>query len=587
MSKSSLLLAAALRMSSRGDAVGAEQTWRQILAAEPANTAAARALGGMLADSGRFQEAADITSAALRAGPEDAELVTILGRSLYETGRLPQATAAFERAVAAAPRSAAAKAWLARCYTVSNRADEALALLEPLLQSHRRDALIRGTLGQAYWNLGRMAEALEHFEAAAAIKPTASAHSDLGWALYMQDRADEALGHFERTAALDPASASAASGRISVLTDRGERDKAYQLAQAMIGRGVADVQILCSFARLASTAEQRTTAARALELALQRTPSPIARSSMLLALGNLQDAMGDVDAAYSSYRSGNALIPSTFDAAALERSTQEIMDTFDDAAIERLPRSSSRDELPIFIVGMPRSGTSLVEQILASHPAVRGGGELEDLARAAAAMPGAMRPPCAVAFPRCVLSLSQQDVDSISQAYLSRLRDLGGGAVRVTDKMPRNSNYLGLIDLLFPGAKVIHCTRDALDTCWSCYTTPMSMVHAYRTRFDQLGAVYRAYRRLMDHWRGLVRVPVMEVRYEDLVADPQSQIRDLVAFAGLPWDDDCLHFHKNSRVVNTASSDQVRLPVYGSSVGRSRRYTRHLGGLIDALGDLN
>jgi hypothetical protein len=167
--------------------------------------------------------------------------------------------------------------------------------------------------------------------------------------------------------------------------------------------------------------------------------------------------------------------------------------------------------------------------------------------------------------------------------YLQTLRGLGGGARHVTDKMPQNYLMLGMIDLLFPGARVVHCVRHPLDTCLSCYTTLLSERHAYRTRLSDLAAVYRGYRQLMDHWRSVVRVPILDLRYEDLIAEPERVTRELLGFVGLPWDDRCLKFHENTRRVATASAEQVRRPIYRSSAGRWKRYERHLSELTDGL----
>ena len=176
-------------------------------------------------------------------------------------------------------------------------------------------------------------------------------------------------------------------------------------------------------------------------------------------------------------------------------------------------------------------------------------------------------------------------VDALAQSYLTQIRELAPGADRITDKMPQNFFHLGLIALLFPGARIIHCTRDPRDTCLSIYFQNFSASHPYATSLEHIGTYYRRYERLMRHWKTFLDLPLLEVRYEDMVANQEAASRKLVAFAGLEWDERCLRFHETGRYAITASYDQVRQPIYSRSVGRWRHYERHLGPLLGALED--
>jgi hypothetical protein len=180
-------------------------------------------------------------------------------------------------------------------------------------------------------------------------------------------------------------------------------------------------------------------------------------------------------------------------------------------------------------------------------------------------------------------NLSAEQIESLSGILLERYRKLAGNAQRITDKMPLNFTHLGLIDLTLPGARIIHCVRHPLDTCLSCYTTPLNMAHNYRVRLRSLAAVYRMYREVMAHWTSLIRVPVLEVAYEEVVAEPERMAKSILGFVGLPWDEKCLRFHENNRTVRTSSVDQVRRPIYGTSVGRWKHYEGHLGELMAGL----
>ena len=246
-----------------------------------------------------------------------------------------------------------------------------------------------------------------------------------------------------------------------------------------------------------------------------------------------------------------------------------------------MPRSANRSKLPVFIVGMPRSGTSLVEQILASHPQVCGAGELEDahgMTVTLATMLGGK-----IAYPACLTSAKRRHLDELAQRYLAKLSKFSRTAMRVTDKMPHNFMALGLIELLFPGAHIIHCKRDPVDTCLSIYGLEFNTNHPYADNLEHLGAYYLEYLRLMEHWKTVLSVPILEVQYEELVADQEGVSRQMVEFCGLPWDVRCLNFHQAERVVTTHSYDQVRRPIYKQSVARWKNYESHLAPLIAAL----
>jgi hypothetical protein len=233
---------------------------------------------------------------------------------------------------------------------------------------------------------------------------------------------------------------------------------------------------------------------------------------------------------------------------------------------------------------MPRSGTSLVEQILASHPDVHAQGELDDIGLIFESLPAAVGIDSPVV--QCLDSLTGDMLDGLARRYLDRIAGNAGKARRVTDKMPHNFLYLGLIDLLFPRARVLHCVRDPLDTCVSCYVQQLGEFHAYAGDLANLGRYYRQYRHLMAHWKSALRLPMLEVCYEDLVADQRAVTESMLEFCGLGWDDRVLRFYESGRLTVTQSYQQVRRPMYQSSVGRWKNYNKFLGPLKEALGDI-
>jgi tetratricopeptide (TPR) repeat protein len=306
------------------------------------------------------------------------------------------------------------------------------------------------------------------------------------------------------------------------------------------------------------------------------------RTQIHFNLGRLYDKHGKYAQAFAHYRAGNQLMPATFDARAWQERITNLIDIFSHDALVRAPRADNRSERPIFIVGMPRSGTTLVEQILSMYPEVAAAGELADISLLADQLQELLEHTSSA---NDLTRLSRGQYDSLAQRYLDLLGGRFPNALRVTDKMPQNFLHLGWIALLFPGARVIHCVRDPLDACLSCYFQMFTGDHPYAYDLANLGAYYRQYQRLMDHWRAILDIPIFELRYEDLVREPEKLGRAMVEFCGFKWDPRCLEFYKSERSVATASFQQVRQPIYSSSLGRWQHYADHLEPLKKALAD--
>jgi hypothetical protein len=233
---------------------------------------------------------------------------------------------------------------------------------------------------------------------------------------------------------------------------------------------------------------------------------------------------------------------------------------------------------------MPRSGTTLIEQIIASHPKVRPGGELRDFSRTVAAHFAARG---TLPFSEYMSAVAPAEMAAIGDTYVRRLDALAPGAAHITDKMPQNFFSVGLIHLALPNAKIVHSMRNPVDTCVSCFTKLFTGSQDATYELGELGRYYRAYHELMAHWRRVLPAgSFLDVRYEDVVADTEGQARRLLDFCGLEWDAKVLDFHKTDRPVKTASAAQVRQPIYSSAVARWRHYEKHLGPLLEALGDL-
>ena len=435
-------------------------------------------------------------------------------------------------------------------------------------------------------NSGDLLAAEDSCATALRLRPDdAEAHRVMGKILLWQNRADDAVASLTESLRLEPedvrtytrlAQAYAAQGRMddAVAADR----RALELAPAH----VAAHSHLASLKRFTSCDDGDLAAIEA--LAAGEALADGDRSVLLFALAKAHEELGSYDRAFACLQEANALARQTvrWDPADAAEGLSRIREVFSAELLERLSGAGAPSELPVLIVGMPRSGTTLVEQILASHPAVHGGGERPDLIEIAEVT--SMLTNGGLPFPDSVAGLSREDLLGLGEGYARRLGDLAPGAARVTDKTPRNFRFLGLVRVMLPKAKVIHCVRDPLDTCFSCYALNL-VAQPYTYDLGELGEYYVAYERLMEHWRDVLPPGwVLDVRYEELVADLEAESRRILAHVGVDWDNACLDFSSTDRTVMTASVTQVRRPVYTTSVARWRHFESHLGDLVDALG---
>ena len=501
----------------------------------------------------RLSEAAEAYRQILRIDPRLAEAHNNLGNVLNDQGQLDDALVHYQTAATLKPTLLPAHNNLGNILKRQRKLTQAVAAFERALALDNNLAEVHNNLGAVLRELGKDDEGTAHLETALALNPNyAQAHANLGGALKHQGRFDEARAHFERALEIDPSLAEAHWQRATLkMFQPGDPDLATLEALAA-GHRLPPAQMVC----------------------------------VHFALGKALDDVGQYDRAFQQWILGHGL--KRREAGDHLPSNPElfgpIIDTFDAQLFQRLAGAGDPSPLPIFILGMPRSGSTLVEQILASHPLVHGGGELLNLGRIAhQAFDPAGR---TLAYPSYVPRLDASSIGRLGRTYLESLPPLPAGKTRLTDKMPANFPYVGLIHLALPQARIIHTVRDPVDTCVSCFSNVLAFGYEFGYDLAQLGRYYRAYRRLMDHWRAVLPAgSMLDVVYEEVVDDLEGQARRVIEYLGLPWDDRCLDFHQTRRQVGTASNVQVRRPVYRSAVARWRRYAAHLGPLLAELGD--
>jgi tetratricopeptide (TPR) repeat protein len=434
-------------------------------------------------------------------------------------------------------------------------------------------------LAACEWRLGRV-QAGANFEKAVQLNPEfALAHAALAsW--YLQHGLVAAADETSRAAMiLSPNDNSVMQSRAAVLEVLGELDSAWNLVDRLVKRGFTPMPLVRLYGRMACHRGQQLPALELVEKQLAASNrSALDRARLHFTALELLDSLARYDEAFDHARRGNELARPPYDPKSHERTFDILIDYFTRRRIGSLPRGTDRSEAPVFIVGMPRSGSSLLEQILASHPQIHGGGELDFLSHVWAGTVQMLkaRPE---EYPACLDRLTVDQADGMAQIYLQPLIAMNPTALRITDKLPLNFLHLGLIALLLPGARIIDCRREPRDTCLSCYLAMFESGNEFKFDLKNTAHFFGQYRRLMRHWKESLDLPILEVSYEDLVMDAENQTRRMLEFLGLPWNESCMRFYESNRPVTTSSVQQVRKPMYQSSIGRWRHYERHLGDL--------
>ena len=581
------LFAGAVAAHRAGDVAEAERGYRQILATDSGHAGSLHLLGVVAAQSGRFGEAEALIGAALRADPANADALGDLGNVLRGLGRGEDAVRAYQAAVALKPESAQAAFNLGLALSSLHRDNEAADAFRRTLELSPGHYLAHNSLAVTLRRLGRPAEAETVLQRAIALqRDQADAHLNLGNVLHDLGRSDEAFAAFETARQLSPGRAEPSNNLALALRELGRTDEALAATDAALAadpNSPSAWYIRSDLKRFSAIDPDIAAMESLLAIAGPRNLSADALIQLQFALGKAWRDAGDVDRAFGHYAEGNRRKRATFayDASADAARIAAYATATPAEVLARLAGSGVADARPVFVVGMPRSGTTLVEQILASHSAIASVGETAALGEAIQAAAGAHR--ALISAAEYERLLSPEPLRAVANGYLRRLPE--SAAARVVDKTPANFQFAGVIALALPGAHIIHCRRDPADTCLSCYTTLFTGRQDFAYDLAELGGYYRAYSAAMAHWRAVLTPDrLLEIDYEALVDDLEGQARRMIAFCGLEWEPACLDFHRSGRRVQTASASQVRRPVYRGSIGAARAFEAHLAPLLEALG---
>jgi tetratricopeptide (TPR) repeat protein len=593
----------------------AEQAARRATALQPDLVPAWNNLGIVLQEAGKLAESAVCLERVTTLQPDNPEAHNNLGNTYLRMGRLDRAQLMYDKALSLHPRYAEAYSNRAHLLHALGRYDEAAAAARQAIDIHPQlaDAYLnlaeieisrQRHAGALRWldallafapnhagGLAARAKTLKHFDRLEEAFAAASAgvlaaphavnvHNALGEVQQAMGRFDDALASYDKASSLPGLERETARVNQAVLlmeTGRGRE------ASALLER-ILDANPRCAPA-WANRAEIKKFAADDPDIARMEAllgPQGVAdfkdRMALHFALGKAYLDHGDSARAFRHLDEANRMKRGTFtfDADATARWMEDIARSFTPALMSDLAGAGSPSDMPIFVLGLPRSGTTLIEQILASHPLVHGAGELRAVQRLVDGLGD---------YPAVAARLAPADLARLGETYLAQIRPLAAGRSHMVDKMPANFLQAGLIHLMLPNARIIHCRRDPVDTCLSCYTKLFSGEQMFAYDLRELGLFHRAYQTLMAHWRAVLpENRFIKVDYEAVVDDLEGEARRLVAFLGLAWDESCLDFHKTDRPVRTASVNQVRQPIYRSSAGRWKAHAAHLEPLLSALG---
>jgi Flp pilus assembly protein TadD len=573
-----------------GQLLPAQQMFRYVLGLEPHNTEAAHFLGGISLQLGDYDQALEHFRAAARDS-DNAVYWNDLGVACIAAGEFREGVTALEQALRVRPDYPEAYNNLG---IVCQQLGEKVRSLDSFEQAIR----LRPGYAEAYSNLGNSLREQGELEGAAVaceqafrLRPqSAEAANNLGLALQESGQVEKAADYYRQALELRPNFPGASNNLATALKELGLLEEAATQFRATLRLEPNHALVYYNLCQL--VADGRTTLEPAEFAHLQALVdadqgAPVERSARAFALAAVLERQGSYDEAFRHYQQANDVrwrgleeANQQFDPVRFQAQVDQVIAAFDAAYFRKGQGWGTETELPLFILGVPRSGTTLVEQILSSHPDVFGAGELGEMPRLirslarAGGSEGRYEPPPVLP--------SEAVARDLGAGYLRRIQQVGGSARRVTLKTLENFLYLGVIGTLFPRAPVLYCRREPLDVCVSCYFQNFQGSD-FSWSLSDIGVYYRQYERLMAHWSRVVPMPLLEVSYEELIARSEAVIRKMLEFCGLEWNPRCLAFYNNPRPVRTSSTVQIRKPLSNRSIGRWKHFAAYLGPLFQAL----
>jgi Flp pilus assembly protein TadD len=527
--------------------------------------------------AGRLGESEHLCNKILQAQPDFHPAYFQLALIAVQVGKLPLAADLIARALKIDSTQFSYHRAIGEIYRRLGNTLLAVSHGETAVRLMPNDYEALFNLGLAYNDSGRFGDAASTYQKVLHLKPHHSeASNNLGSCLERAGDETGAMKAYENAILGNPKNAQAHNNLGALLSARGALDEARQSFKNSIQADPHFVHAHYNLSSLKKYTKDDPHLAALEEIAARADTLPeFDRGRYWFAIGKAREDVGDTDGAFYAYAQGNHIKRRSFyyDPKDNETLTDQIVTKFTTEFFNAHAGHGCLDPTPVFIVGMPRSGSTLIEQILSSHSQVFGAGELKDLD----AVIQSAKPATGPFYVDWLKTLKPQDFQALGQSYINRLRAMDPKTPLITDKMPANFFYIGLIKLILPQAKIIHTMRHPMDSCFSNYARLFNETMHFAYDLEELGRYYNSYDRLMRHWHSVLpQGSILHVRYEDVVADLEAQARRIIAYCDLDWEESCLAFHENKRHVKTASIAQVRQPLYKNSVARWERFAKHL-----------
>ena len=525
---------------------------------------------------------------AIELKPDAPEVLNNYGRALSILGRREESIVQYKKALEINSSHAPVYCALGKALSEAGHPKQAMEKFRKGLQLDPKLAEAHVGMGVLNCGIGGLENAEYHFQEALKIeKNNFAAYIGLASVKRFTGEYEKGLEYLEKAEKLNDNDQTLFAGlKVNLLEQMGDKERAYNIINTHIENDTMNAQAATVFSRLCRKYDRCDEAMKMIDDFIDRpTTDTTEKQALMYAAGDMLDKQSNYDAAMSYYKKANEAVDISCDRQAHINYHNNVIKCFSKSALQDMSRSNEESSRPIFVLGMPRSGTTLTEQILATHADVFGAGELDYIKKLEMSIRG-VGSAAETDYDSTIMGLTQGELSESAKIYLDKINKLDSKARYVIDKMPNNFIQIGLISLLFPNARIIHCRRNALDNCLSIYFQSFIWSHDYALDLADVGFYYNEHERLMSHWKEVIDIPILTVQYEDILQDQEAMSRKLLDFCGLEWDESVMKFYDSKRDVGTASYDQVRRPIYQSSKQRWKNYEKHIGSLINELDGL-
>jgi tetratricopeptide (TPR) repeat protein len=535
----------------------------------------------------QYRIAAQAFKVAAVNAPQNPMIFSNLGESLRRSKQTEEALKAFNKSLHLLPNFNLALMGMANCFSDLKQNEKAIKAFQRLIAANPDFAPAYHYLGAHLSRNDQYKQALPMLRKAVALRENYfDAQMTLAGTLESLDKVDEAIQVFESILEHQPKNIPALMNLGNIQKTLGKLDEANEMFDRVLEIDPENLGVQYSLSHSVNGKEASNIENLEKRFDDPRLPKE-AKRALHFTIGKYYDDKGEPEKAFEHFKQGNEMddrIP-PYKPEQFRGGVDRLMEVYTEDFYKQRKGMGCESEVPVIIVGMPRSGTSLTEQILSSHTRVFGAGELKNLGDIMRSIQSRFK--SKAPYPNSVRMLDPITACNLGERYVAEVQDLAdrGDFDRITDKMPGNHTNLGLLASILPKARVVHCMRNPMDSCFSNFSHNFASVISFSRDLEWLGHHYKDYRRIMEHWKKVLPLEIMELRYEDMIADNEGMSKKLIDFVGLDWDPACLEFQKTERRVKTASTVQIRQPIYSSSVARWRRYEEQLKPLYDTLGE--